>query len=102
MLKKIWNLLSADQRRGAVVLLGLILVGMAVETLGLGLVIPAMVMLTQRDIAAIYPSLQPAIRALGNPDSDGIVVAGLALLVGIYLVKEIGRASCRERVCLAV
>lgn len=87
--RKIWDLLTFAERRSAAVLLALIIIGMVVETLGVGLVIPAIFLLTQRDFASHYPALQPALHVLGNPGQQSLVVGGMLVLVGVYLVKAI-------------
>jgi ATP-binding cassette, subfamily B, bacterial PglK len=88
-IQKMWDLLTADERRGARALLGLIFVGTVVETLGIGLIIPAIVLLTQRDVANHYPALRRAIEVVGNPGQRGFVVAGMSLLVAVYVVKTV-------------
>lgn len=85
--RKIWSVLTPAEKRGAVVLLCLMLIGMVLETLGAGLVVPALALLTQRDFAARYPSLQPVFQALGNPSQQNLVIGGMLTLVGVYLIK---------------
>jgi len=87
--RKIWGLLTSVERRSAAALLGLMFIGMVLETLGIGLVIPALAVLTQRDLASNYPVLQPALQALGNPSQQNLVVVGMLLLVGVYLIKAL-------------
>lgn len=87
--RKIWSLLTPNQRRSAGVLLALMLIGMLLETLGVGLVIPALALLTQRDLANHYPVLQPILQALGYPDQQVLVIGGMLVLVGVYLIKEL-------------
>ena len=69
------------------VLLGLIFIAMLLETLGVGLVIPAVTLLTQRDLGSTYPQVQPILEALGNPSQQTIIVGGMLVLVGVYLIK---------------
>ncbi len=64
-------------------------IGMVLETLGVGLVIPALALLTQSDIARDYPALQPALQMLGNPSQHNLVIGGLLVLVGVYLIKAL-------------
>lgn len=85
--QKLWHLLSAEQRRSAWALLGLMLVGMCLETLGVGFVIPAMAMLVQSDIGAKYPAVVPLLQAMGNPGPQQLLVWGVLMLVAIYAVK---------------
>ena len=87
--QKLWRLLSAQQRRSAGVLLGLMLVGMLLETFGVGLIIPAMAMMTQNDLAAKYPFVAPILQLLGNPSHKQQLLGGLLVLVGIYAIKAV-------------
>ena len=85
--RKIWSLLTPAERRSAVALLGLMIIGMLLETLGVGLVIPALALLTQSDLAHSYPALQSLLQALGNPSQQTLVIGGMMVLVGVYLIK---------------
>jgi len=70
--RKIWSVLTLAERRSAVVLLGLMFIGMVLGTLGVGLVIPV---------------LQPALQALDNPSQQSMAVGGILVLAGVYLIK---------------
>lgn len=87
--QKIWGLLPSAERRNAMVLLSLMIIGMLLETLGVGLVIPALALLTQSDLAHSYPALKPTLQALGNPSQKTLVIGGMLLLVGVYLIKAL-------------
>src|SRR3989344_6881961 len=87
--RKIWGLLTSAERRSAVVLLGLMFIGMVLETLGIALVIPALVLMTQGDLATKYPVLVPWLNRLGNPSHERLVIAGVLTLVGVYAVKAL-------------
>lgn len=87
--RKIWDLLNSTERRSAVLLLGLMFIGMALETLGVGLIIPAIAFFTQSDYANNYPSLQPLLVELGNPSQKVLVIVGMLVLVAVYLIKTI-------------
>ena len=82
-------LLTPAERRNALLLLGLMLVGMALETLSTFLVIPAIALLMQQDLATSYPQLRPLLAALGNPGQAGLIVRVMFGLVAIYLVKNL-------------
>jgi len=45
--------------------------------LSAGLMIPAIALLTQSDVARNYPALQPALHALGNPSEQTLVIGGM-------------------------
>ena len=87
--QKIWGVLTPAQRRTAVVLFGLMIVGMVLETLGIGLVIPAMALLTQSDVAEKYPALASILDPSGNKNQNTMVVNGMLALVGVYLIKNL-------------
>ncbi len=87
--RKVFQLLTSDERRTAVLLLGLMFAGMMLETLGIGLVIPAIALLAQRDIATHYPSLRPVLDAMGNPNQEILVIGGMVALLGVYFVKAL-------------
>lgn len=86
---KIWNLLTLAERRSAFVLLCLMFVGMVVETLGVGVVIPALGLLTHDAAASKYPVLQSVLQALGNPNQQTLIICGMLFLVGVYLIKTL-------------
>lgn len=87
--QKLWYLLSSVQRRAAMLLLGLMLIGMVLETLGIGLVIPALALMTQSDLAAKYPALKPWLNSLGNPSHERLIIGGMLTLVGVYATKAL-------------
>ena len=86
---KIWNLLTSAERRSALLLLSLMFIGMILETLGVGLVLPALSLLTQGDIAHKYPTLQPILQTLGNLSQQNLIIGGMLVLVGMYFIKAI-------------
>lgn len=85
--RKIWDLLTSVARCSAVVLLGLMFIGMVLETLGIGLVIPALALMTQGDLGTKYPVLAPWLNSFGNPSHERLVIAGMLTLVGVHAVK---------------
>ena len=86
-LQAVWKILNARQRRASLVLLVLIVVSGLLETLGVGLVIPVLVLVTQSELAVRYPALVPWLNRLGNPSQEQLVVASMLLLVSVYVVK---------------
>ena len=80
-------MLASAQRRMGVLLLGLMLVGMMLETLGVGVVIPVLALITKDNLASSYPALVPWLNLLGNPSHERLVVYAMLTLVGVYVVK---------------
>lgn len=86
---RIHGLLTPRERKSALALIVLMIVGMSLDTLGVGLVIPAMALLMQSDIAAGYPWAAPLLVRLGNPTQAQLVAGGMVALVLVFLVKSV-------------
>ncbi|HSH72689.1 MAG TPA: ABC transporter ATP-binding protein [Methylophilaceae bacterium] len=87
--RKIRVLLSASERKATWILLSLMLVGMVLETLSIGLVIPSLSLMMQDDTYAQYPAIQHLFKSMGNPDKPKVITIAMLALVGIYLVKNL-------------
>jgi ATP-binding cassette, subfamily B, bacterial PglK len=87
--KKLRKLLTPSERRQLVTLLFLMLIGMVLEMVGIGLVIPAIALITKPDPAKSYPILQPILAFFGNPTQAQLVIGGMLALVGLYLIKTV-------------
>ena len=86
---KIRSLLTPAQRRTAGWLVAMMVVGMVLETVGIGLVMPAVALFIQGDVRARYPQLAPLLERLGNPSQNELLVGGMLLLVGVYVIKTL-------------
>jgi ATP-binding cassette, subfamily B, bacterial PglK len=91
-LSRIRGLLSGSERRGALVLIGLMVLGMALETLATFLVIPAIALLMQQDLAATYPRFRPLLDFLGNPGQSELILKVMLGLVAVYFLKNVFQA----------
>jgi len=67
--------------------MGMMLIGMAMEVMGVGMVIPALALMTQGDLASRHPEVVPWLNRIGNPSHERLVAAGMLILVGAYAVK---------------
>jgi ABC-type multidrug transport system fused ATPase/permease subunit len=88
-LRKLRRILTPTQRRSALGLLGLMIVGMTLETASTGMVIPAIALMMQQDLAANYPQFQPLLAALGDPTPSELILKVILALAGIYVVKNV-------------
>ena len=86
---KVYELLEPAKRKDAVILLFFIIVGTLFEVLGIGLLLPVIVLLMDENLADSYPVIQPLLDALGNPDHADQVKITMAVLVGVYFVKNL-------------
>ena len=89
VVRSVFALLSKSERKGAWMLLALMIVGMILETFGIGLIVPAIALLMEKNIGARYPEIGPALHFLGNPTQTQLVVGGMLSLVAIYLIKAV-------------
>jgi len=86
---KLWKLIAIDQRNMFFVVMTMMLIGMLLETLSVGLVIPAIAIMTQTDLIIQYPALAPVLDYLDNPSAEGIVIIGMLGLISIYVIKAL-------------
>ena len=84
-----WSLLEPRQRRGAVVLVGLMAVGAALETIGVGLAIPVIALLA--DTGSPLPLPRAINEWLDVQDRSAVVVVGVLVLLLAYLLKALYR-----------
>ena len=89
VLSKIHLLLTPAERKSALAVLGLMAIGMMLETIGVGLVIPVIALLMQDDLVARYPAFAFALNQLGNPSQQALFVGAMLGLVVIYLAKNL-------------
>ncbi len=88
--KKIAFLLNAKQRKMIFVLFMLMLVGMVFETLGIALILPILAVITQKDFIDSYPIVgEFANFFVDNPTQEQIVIGGIIVMVGVYIIKTI-------------
>lgn len=88
LLKQGWGLLTPGHRRGAIRMWLLMLVAMGLETLGVGFVIPLLVVMSERDLGARYPALAPVLAHLGHPTQGQLIALGMLALVVVFAVKS--------------
>jgi ATP-binding cassette, subfamily B, bacterial PglK len=86
-LKILWLMFSPAQRRSGILLLGFMLIGMVLETLGISLIIPILALMTKGDLSSNYPILLPWLELLGNPSQKELIVFAMLVLSGVYIVK---------------
>lgn len=80
-------MLPPDRRYAAEGLLVLTIIGTGLETLGVGIIVPAIGLLTTQDLATSSPSLGPWLKAFGYHSNEQAVTVVMVSLVVIYAVK---------------
>ncbi|MBZ4218569.1 MAG: ABC transporter ATP-binding protein/permease [Chlorobium sp.] len=87
--KKAQLFLKPKERVNVAILLFLMLIGVCLETLGIGLVIPTLAIFSEHTIADKYPAIRPLLQFLGNPDPNTLLIGGVLLLFIVYLFKAV-------------
>jgi ABC-type multidrug transport system fused ATPase/permease subunit len=87
IVSKLWQTLSTNQRHSAILLLCLMLIGMVLEMLGIGLVIPALALMTQNDLVLRHPVIAVWLNRFGSPTHEQLVIAAMLVMLGAYAVK---------------
>lgn len=83
----VFGLLTRDERRSGLVLFGLMFLGMLLETLGIGMVVPTIALLLQGDALTQLPALAPLLARFRGASPLTLPVVGLVTLVAVYAVK---------------
>ncbi len=89
VLLKIWGMFDQRQRRNAFILLFLMLIGVGLETIGIGMVVPLIAMLSGKELFESYPFIQDLLLALGNPSHEVKIIGFMVVMVVIFVVKNI-------------
>jgi ABC-type multidrug transport system fused ATPase/permease subunit len=85
---RLLSLLDPGQGRRARHLLALMFVGMLLEMLGVGLVVPVIILLMQQDASAQPAAFRALLDGLGPMPRERLVACALLALVAVYAVKS--------------
>lgn len=85
-IKQLWSLLGIQERRAAVILLVLMIIGMGLETIGVAMILPALSIMTSPEIFGSHPMLVQFMSFCGHPTQHQLVVG---ILIGLLLVSLI-------------
>jgi ABC-type multidrug transport system fused ATPase/permease subunit len=87
-ISKAFTILSPKAKRRMVLLLPVIIVGMALETLSVGMVLPALGILMSETYFEQFPALSPVLDFFGRPNHNDLIFWGLVGLASVYLIKN--------------
>lgn len=88
-IRKILDILTPSQRWSAAWLAVLMTVSMLLEMLGIGIVLPALAVLSGAQTAADSATVSRVRNWLGNPNDTQLVIIGLWSLLAVYFVKAL-------------
>ncbi len=86
IVKLVWEILLRDERRKMIGIFFLMLVGSVLETMSLGLIVPAMGALTNPNYLEKFPAID---NFFGNPSPTEVVTLTMGVLVFLYLAKSV-------------
>lgn len=85
--RKLFSILSSKEKKDAIVLLGMLIVGMLLEMLSLGMVIPMIIAMTKIETLVGNTTVRNILDFLGNPTQSQIILILLGVMVLVYLIK---------------
>jgi len=88
-LKKINFLITKRQRKGLVILTLLLLIGMILEVFGLGILIPALSIILDPEMAEKTPLISSIRNYFSEFSSQGFIFLFLGAIVVVYLIKSL-------------
>lgn len=88
-LAKAFSVLSPKAKRRMVILLPVLLLGMALETLSIGMVIPALGIIIQDSYFEKFPGLISFLNHFGNLSHERLIAAGLVLMAATFTLKNV-------------
>jgi ABC-type multidrug transport system fused ATPase/permease subunit len=83
----VWSLLTSEQRRSAVGLLGWMFGSMAFEMFGVGLVLPVLAIMSSEDLAGLPPWVRERAATLGATSQGQLILLTLLALLAVYVAK---------------
>ena len=86
---KIYNLLTQKERQKARLLLFLMVVGMLLETLGIGLIIPLVALMMQGDLVSSYPMIASVVNFFGSSSQIELVTTIMLGFLTVYVIKNL-------------
>jgi ABC-type multidrug transport system fused ATPase/permease subunit len=89
LFRNIFGFLTPRERFASLWLIGLMVVSMAMEMLGIGIVVPALAAMSSNTLALSSPTAQAWLAYLGNPSPSQLILGGLVALLAIYALKTV-------------
>ena len=69
-IQRVWALIPEAKKPEAVVLLGMMILGMFLEMLGVGLVLPVITIVSKPELVQQYPLVEETFKLIGNPGKN--------------------------------
>jgi ABC-type multidrug transport system fused ATPase/permease subunit len=86
---KLSYLLQPSQKKAAVVLLVMMIIGMLLEVVSIGLVIPALGLMSDSNLVMRFPAIKQALVLMGHPTNIQLIAIGMLTLVFVFTIKAL-------------
>lgn len=87
-IKRVWRLIPDGKKPEAVILFIMMFIGMALEMLGAGLVLPIITLVSNPNLIEEYEVFSGFFQRLGSPNKTELMLGAMASLVVIYTIKN--------------
>jgi len=85
----VYSALTARERLAGLALIGMMILSMLLEIVGIGLVVPALAAMSSNMQVFSSPRAKVWLDYFGNPSQSEIILAGLGALLAVYIVKGV-------------
>ena len=89
LLITVYSLIKNEQKKKLAFLTFLIGISILLEMLGIGILLPALSVLLNKNIGEKYHFLVPLLNKLGNPSQEYLVILTMSLIAIVFLLKSI-------------
>lgn len=87
VISKVAKILEPKEKKKLYFLLLMMGIGMMLEVLGVGVIIPILSVITTDSIGTTYPELMSFIVFIGSPNHEQLIALAMIILVFIYFIK---------------
>lgn len=85
--RKLGAILNRAEKKDVAIILLLLIIGMILETLGVGLVVPVLALIANPKIISHYPVAVSLLSSMGNPQPMVLAAGAMAALILAYAIK---------------
>lgn len=89
LLKIAWHVQEPEEKKAASVLFFLMLLGMILECLGIGIILPILSLLLDEKLLGKYPEFARIVQLIGNPSHEGLIVVLFGVLLMMFFLKNL-------------
>lgn len=89
LVKRAWHIQEPEEKKAASVLFFMMLLGMLLECLGIGIILPILSLLLDEELVGKYPEFARFVEWIGNPSHEGLIVVLFGVLLILFILKNL-------------